>query len=144
MRYCQYCNRNYSDNYLRNHWRSNKHLNKVFEIKYTYKTEKIFVSEIDKTLSDIVKKHQRKFHSFYIVSKINNKRIVGYPKIKYYDKNELINVEFDLYSNRNDMTFIHYILQPKSMIETMMIKILDKYPQKKKYSNTVALLIMNI
>ena len=63
------------------------------------------------------------------------KKIIGYPKrflLKYYDKNELINAEFNLYSNRDDMAFNHYILQPKPMIETMMIKILDKYPQKLK------------
>ena len=30
------------------------------------------------------------------------------------------------------MTFKYYILKPKPMIETMMIKILDKYPQKLK------------
>ena len=135
MRHCQYCNRNYSDKYLRNHCRSNKHLDKAFGVKYTYKTEKILVNEIDNTLSNIVEKHRRKYHSFYIVSKINNKKIIGYPKrilLKYYDNTELINVEFNLYSNRDDMTFNHYILQPKPMIETMMIKFLDKYPQKLK------------
>ena len=42
------------------------------------------------------------------------------------------------------MTFNYYILKPKPMIETMMIKILDKYPQKLKYLNTVVCLIMNI
>ena len=30
------------------------------------------------------------------------------------------------------MTFNHYIPQPKPMIETMMIKVLDRYPQKIK------------
>ena len=133
MRHCHYCNRNYSEKYLGNHCRSNKHLDKAFGVKYRYKTEKIFVNEIDKTLSDIVKRHRRKFHSFYIVSKTNNKKIIGYPKrilLKYYDKNELINVEFNLYSNRDDMTFNHYISQPKPMIESIMIKVLDKYPEK--------------
>ena len=110
-------------------------MKKAFGIKYIYKTENIIVDEVDKALSSIVEKHRRRFHSFYIVSKINNKKLIGYPKrilLKYYDKNDLINVEFNLYSNRDDMAFNHYILQPKPMIETMMIKILDKYPQKLK------------
>ena len=135
MRHCQGCNRRFSDKYFRKRCYSNKHLNKAYEFKYIYKTENVNVNEIDNTLSDIVEKHRRKFHSFYIVSRINNKKIIGYPKrllIKYYDKNELINAEFNLYSNRDDMTFNHYISQPKPMIETMMIKVLDRYPQKLK------------
>ena len=135
MRHCQDCDRNYSDKYFRKHCRSNKHLDKTFEFKFIYKTENIVVNEIDKSLSDIVRKHQRKFQWFYIVSKINNKKIIGYPKrilLKYYDKNELIHAEFNLYSNRDDMAFNHYLTQPKPMIETMMIKILDKHPEKLK------------
>ena len=42
----------------------------------------------------------------------------------------MINVEFNFHSNRNDMSFNHYISQPKSMLETMLIKNLDKYPEK--------------
>ena len=135
MRHCQDCNRNYSDKYIVKHCRSNKHLNKAFELKFIYKTENILVNEIDKTLSDIVEKHQKKIHSFYIVSKINNKKIISYPKrilLQYYDKNRLINAEFNLHSNRDDMTFNHYMSLPKPMIETTMIKFLDKYPQKLK------------
>ena len=135
MRHCQNCNRDYSDNYFRKHCRSNNHLKKAFEVKYIYKTENILVNEIDNTLSNIVKNHQLILHSFYIVSKINNKKIEGFPKrilIKHYDKNEKINTEFNLYSNIEDMTFNYYILQPKSMLETTMIKILDRYPQKLK------------
>ena len=60
---------------------------------------------------------------------------MGFPKrvlLKYYDKDELINIEFNFFSNREDMSFNYYILQPKSMLETMLIKNLDKYPEKLK------------
>ena len=60
---------------------------------------------------------------------------MGFPKrllLKYYDKDVLINVEFNFYSNRKDMTFNHYISQPKPILETLMIKNLDKYPEKVK------------
>ena len=60
---------------------------------------------------------------------------MGYPKrvlLKCYDKDDMINVEFNFYSNREDMSFNYYISQPKSMLETLIIKNLDKYPEKLK------------
>ena len=133
--HCQNCNRDYSDKYFRKRCRSNNHSKKAFGVKYIYKTENILVNEIDNTLSNIVKKDKRKFHSFLIVCKINNKKIIGYPKrvlLKCYDKVVMINVEFNFYSNRDDMSFNYYISQPKPMLETLMIKNLDKYPEKLK------------
>ena len=44
----------------------------------------------------------------------------------------MINVEFNFHSNREDMSFSYYISQPKSMLENMLIKNLDKYPEKLK------------
>ena len=135
MRHCRNCNRNCSDNYFRKHCRTNNHLKKAFGVKYIYKKENIVINEIDNTLSDIIEEHKRKFRSFLIVCKYNNKKIMGYPKrvlLKYYDKNEMINVEFNFHSNREDMSFKYYITQPKSLLETMLIKNLDKYPEKLK------------
>ena len=135
MIHCHDCNRSYPDEYFRKHCRSDKHSKKAFVAKNIYKTENILVNEINNTLSNIVKKHIRKFHSFYIVCKINNKKIIGYPKhvlLKYYNKNEMINVELNFYSNREDMSFNYYISQPKFMLETSMTKNLDKYPEKLK------------
>ena len=112
-----------------------KHIKKAFEVKYICKKGKIIVNGIDNTLSDVIEEHKRKFHSFLIVCKINNKKIMGYPKrvlLKYYDKDDMINAEFNFYSNRKDMTFNHYISQSKPMLETLLIKNLDKYPEKLK------------
>ena len=135
MRHCQNCNRDYSDKYFGKHCRTNNHLRKVFGVKYIYKKENIVVNEIDDTLSDIIEEHKRKFHSFLIVCKINNKTIMGFPKrvlLKYYDKDEMINVEFNFRPNRNDMSFNYYLSQPKTMLETMLVKNLDNYPEKLK------------
>ena len=52
--------------------------------------------------------------------------------LKYYDKDQMINVEFSFYSNRKDMCFNYYISQPKPLLETLLIKNLDKYPEKLK------------
>ena len=44
---------------------------------------------------------------------------MGLPKrvlLKCYDKDARINIEFNFYSNRKDMSFNHYISQPKSML----------------------------
>ena len=135
MKHCQNCNRDYSEKHFKKHSRSIKHLKKAFEINYIYKSENILVNEIDNTLSNIINKHKRKFHSFLIVCKINNKKIMGFPKrvlLKQYDKDEMIDVEFNFYSNRNDMSFNHYISQPKPMLETLLIKNLDRYPENLK------------
>ena len=135
MRHCHNCNRDYSDNYFRKHCRTNIHLKKAFGIKCTYKKENIPVKEIDNVLSNIIKEHERKFHSFLIVCKINKKEIMGFRKrvlLKYYDKDAVINVEFNFYSNKEDMCFNYYLSQPKSIVETMLIKNLDKYPEKLK------------
>ena len=124
MRHCQSCNRDYSDNYFRKHRRSNIHLKKAFKIKYIYKLENILVNEVDDTLSNTINEHKRKFHSFLIVCKINNKKIMGFPIrvfLKNYDKDEMINVEFNFYSNKEDMSFNYYISQPKPMLETLLI-----------------------
>ena len=60
---------------------------------------------------------------------------MGYPKrvfLKYYNKDEMINVELNFHSNREDVSFDHYISQSKPMLETLLIKNLDKYPEKLK------------
>ena len=44
----------------------------------------------------------------------------------------MIHVEFNFHSNREDMSFNHYIVQPKPMLETLLIKNLDKSPEKLK------------
>ena len=41
----------------------------------------------------------------------------------------MINVEFIFHSNSNDMSFNYYLSQPKTMLETMLIKNLDKYSE---------------
>ena len=135
MRHCQNCNRNYSDKYFRKHCRTNSHLKKAFGVKYIYKKENIVINEIDNTLSDIIEEHKRKFHSFLFVCKINNKKIIGFPKrvlLKNYDKDDVVNIEFNFHSNIEDMSFNYYLSQPKSMLETSLIKKLDKYPEKLK------------
>ena len=42
----------------------------------------------------------------------------------------MINVENNFHSNRDDMSFNYYLSQPKSMLETSLIKKLDKNPEK--------------
>ena len=58
-----------------------------------------------------------------------------YPRrvlLKNYDENEMINVEFNFHSNREDITFNHYISQPKPMLETLLIENLEKHREKLK------------
>ena len=83
MRHCQHCNGGYSDKYFRKHCCSNSHLKKAFEVKYIYKSENILVNEVDNILSNIAKKIKRKFHSFLIVCKTNNKKSWVFPNAFY-------------------------------------------------------------
>ena len=125
MKHCQNCNRDYSDKYFRKHCRSNNRSKKRLELNINTKQKNILVNEVDNTLNFIVDKHKRKLLSFLFVCKLNIKKIIGYPKrvfLKYYDKDVKINVEFKFYSNREDMSFNYYISQPKTMLETLMIK----------------------
>ena len=80
MRHCQNCNRNYSNKYSKKHCHTNSHLKKAFGVKYIHKKENIVINEIDNTLSYIIEEHKRKFHSFLIVCKINNKKTIGFHK----------------------------------------------------------------
>ena len=111
------------------------HLKKAFGVKCIYKKENRLVNEIDNTLCNKIKKHKRKFHSFLVVCKIINKKVMGYPKrvlLKYYDKDVMINVEFNFYSRREHMTFNCFISQPKLKLGTLLIKNLDNYSEKLK------------
>ena len=51
---------------------------------------------------------------------------------KYYNRNDLINITFNFRSNVIDMSLNYYIKMPKSMLETTLIKTLDRYPEKLK------------
>ena len=44
----------------------------------------------------------------------------------------MINVEFSFHSNKENMSFNYYLSQPKPMLESLLIKNLDKYPEKVK------------
>ena len=83
MKHCQICNRDYSDKNFRKHCRRINHFEKAFGLKYIYKTENILVIEIVNTLSNIVKKHKRKVHSFSIVCKIINEKSSVIPNAFY-------------------------------------------------------------
>ena len=83
MRHCQNCNRVYSDKHFGKYCRSNNHLKKAFEVKYIYKSENILVNEVDNTLSNIVKKLKRKFHSFLIVCKIIQQKNHGFSQTRF-------------------------------------------------------------
>ena len=86
MRHCQNCNRNYSEKYFRKHCRTNSHFKKKRWELNIYTKKKHSYYEIDNTLSDIIEEHKRKFHSFLIVCKINNKKIHGFSQTSLIKK----------------------------------------------------------
>ena len=98
MRHCQNCKKDFSDKYFGKHCRTDNHLRKAFGVKYISKKENILVNEIDNTLSNIIEEHKRKFHSFLIVCKINNKKIIKRRDVikRSSDKNWLFLDQFFL------------------------------------------------
>ena len=133
MTYCHSCDKDYSRKYIRKHYSSEKHLKKTFEIKHIERHKKILVKDIVSVFSDLFKKHKRKFNYFFTICKFNNRKYDGIPKralLKYYDKDAMVNVEFNLYSNIEDLTFKYYLTLSKPMLENLLIKHFDKYPEK--------------
>ena len=48
------------------------------------------------------------------------------------NKDDLFNIIFECYANKEDMRFDYYLTQPKSMFTTTLIKNLARYPEKLK------------
>ena len=45
MRYCNDCDKDYSDSYIDKHLKTNKHLKNSFPIKYTYQVKNILIKD---------------------------------------------------------------------------------------------------
>ena len=82
MKYCHSCDMYYPDTYIKKHYLTNKHLNKVFEIKHIEKHENIFVKDIESGFCDLFNKHKRKFN--YYLSR--PKPMLETTLIKIFDK----------------------------------------------------------
>ena len=137
MVYCRDCKRDYSNKSYDRHILTKSHLNKAYRFKHIYNVKNILVSDVDDALDDIIDEYTQMFHSFEMVYQFGDiKKSFKYENrnslSKYYNRNDLINITFNFYSNVIDMSFNYYIKMPKSMLETTLIKTLDRYPEKLK------------
>ena len=125
MKYCQSCDREYSDAFINKHYSSDKHLKKTFEIKNTHKLKNIPVNDIDIIRFNLFEEYKQKFIYFLIICKINNRKKRGKPKhllLKHYDKDTMIDVEFNMYSSIEYLSYNYYLSQPKSALESLLAK----------------------
>ena len=136
MVYCWECNRNYSIKSDKRHILTKIHLNKAYRFKHIYTLNNILLSDVDDALNDTIDEYTKMFTSFDMVYQFGNtNKFFWYPRYvlsKYYTRNDLINITFYFYSNVIDMSFKYYIKNPKSMLETTLIKTLDRHPEKLK------------
>ena len=136
MVYSLECNRDYSNKSYNSHILTKTHLNKAYIFKHIYNVNNLLVSDVDDVLSDKIDEYTQIFHSFEMLYYFGDiKKFFWYPGnvlSKYYNKNDLINITFTFYSNMSDMFFNYSMGQPKSLLETTLIKNLDRYPEKFK------------
>ena len=136
MIYCWECDRNYSHKSHNRHILTKTHLNKAYRFKHMYNVKNILVGDVDDVFNDIMDEYTQIFHSFEMLYHFGDiKKIFCYPGnvlSEYYNKNDLVNITFNFYSNVSDMFFNYYMRQPKSLLETTLIKNLDRYPEKLK------------
>ena len=111
-------------------------MDNTYRIKFIHKIENVLVKDVYNTISPLIRKHKQKFNSFLIVCKTEKMTIFHYTEFEllrwYTDENEMINIGFRFYSNIEDIRFNYYLFQPKPMLETLLMKNLDKYPKKLK------------
>ena len=136
MVYCRDCNRDYSNKSYDRQILTKTHLNKAYRFKHIYNVNNILVSDVDDALDDIIDEYTEKFHSFDMLYHLGDIKksfwYAGKDLSKYYNENDLINITFNFYSNVVDMFFNYYMRQPKSLLETTLIKTPDRYPEKLK------------
>ena len=91
----------------------------------TYKEEhlvkNIRINNINKTIKNHILEHIKKFLRFKFNCKIDG-------MIDKHSKIKKVNLYITVYSEKEDLTHNYYLKFPKPMIETKMLKILDKNP----------------
>ena len=84
--------------------------------KQEYFVENIKIININKTISNYILEHKKKFTRFKFECRIE--AVIG-----KFNKNKKVNVYITFYSHKEDVTLNHYILScPKPMIEIKMLK----------------------
>ena len=87
--------------------------------KEEYLVKNIRLNIINKTIKNHVLEHKKKYIRFIFNCKIDG-------MIDKNSKNNKVNLYITFYSEKEDLPHNHYLKFPKPMIETKMLKILDK------------------
>ena len=89
--------------------------------KEEYLVKNIRINNINKTIKNQILEHKKKLIRFKFNCKIDG-------MIDKYSKNNKENLYITFYSEKEDLTQNHYLNFPKPIIETKMLKVLDKNP----------------
>ena len=86
--------------------------------KQEYFVENIKNININKTISNYILEHKKKFIRFKFECRIDS-------VIEKFKKNNKVNLHITFYSEKEDVTHNYYLKCPKPMIEYQLLKILD-------------------
>ena len=100
--------------------------------KQEYFVENIKINNINKTISNYILEHKKKFIRFIFKCRIDS-------VIDKFNKNNKVNLYITFYSEKEDVTHNYYSKCPKPMTEYQMLKILDANPQSTAYEITRSL-----
>ena len=91
----------------------------TYEKKYLVKN--ISINNINKRIKNHILEHKKKFKRFKFDCQIDG-------MVDKYCKNKTMNLYVTFCSEKEDLTHNYYLKFPKPMIETKMLKILDRNP----------------
>ena len=89
--------------------------------KEEYLVKNIGISNINKTINIYILEHKKRFMRFKFDCKIDG-------IVDYYSKYKKVNLYITFYSEKEDLTLNYNLKIPKPMIETKLLRKLDKNP----------------
>ena len=128
--YCSICDKSLSTSFRSRHNESLKHVELSHSIVNRYNLEKIKVEDTNNILNKHTNYYKKKLVRFKFSCKMSSIIIRGYPKhilIKKYKfkPSDTINMQISFITKFDDMTYKHYLQQPRQAIENNLKKIIQ-------------------
>ena len=129
--YCSICDKTLSTSFRSRHNKSLKHVKLSHSVVSRYNLDNIKVEDTNNILDKHINDYKKKFVRFKFSCKISSIIIRDYPKrilIKNYNvkPSDTINMQITFSTKLHNMTYKHYLQQPRQAIENNLIKKLIK------------------
>ena len=138
--YCWICDKTFSSLFRSRHNKSFKHVELSYSIVNRYNLVNIKVEDTNNILDKHISDYKKKFGRFEFSCRISSIKIRDYPKhilIKKYKfkPSHIINMQITFSTKLDNMTYKHYIQQPRQAIENNLIKKINLNPNLIKLFN---------